>query len=181
MVGGLSIFCRYHKSGKSRICSHQYLDVKICSKVVGFDVNSLYLYCSRQETPCNKEEYIEVDRPNDMKELCNQVMNRELFGFLQVDIHIPDELIDKFSEFCPLLIVDSIPDELIPSHMREYQMRTGQKMIHGTKKLLGVMHAQKILLYSPMLKWYLNHGLKVTFISTSSTSPANLLAGFQKK
>ena len=38
-------------------------------------------------------------------------------------------------------------------------------MIHGTKKLLlGVTHAKKILLYSPMLKWYLEHGLKITAI-----------------
>ena len=49
MVGGPSIvFCWYHASG---IHSHQYADVKICSKVIGFDVNSLYLYCSRQEVP----------------------------------------------------------------------------------------------------------------------------------
>ena len=43
----------------------------------------------------------------------------------QVGIHIPDELIDEFSEFCPLFIVDSIPDEIIPSHIKEYQARTG--------------------------------------------------------
>ena len=97
--------------------------------------------------PCGKEEYVEVIK----------VIKGTLFGFLQVDIHILDELIDKFSEFCPLFIMDSIPDELIPSHMCEYQIR-------GTKKLLGVMPTEKILLYSPMLKWYLKHGLKVTAI-----------------
>ena len=37
-------------------------------------------------------------------------------------------------------------------------------MICETKKLLGVMSATKILLYSPMLKWYLSYGLKVTAI-----------------
>ena len=58
-----------------------------------------------------------------MEELCNEVMNRKLFRFLQVDIHIPDELVDKFSEFCPLFVVDSIPDESIPSHMKEYQTK----------------------------------------------------------
>ena len=121
-----------------------------------------YTYCSRQEMPYGKKEDVEVDQPNDMAELCNQVNNVELFGFLQVDIHIPDKLINKFSKFCPLFIMDSIPDKLIPSHMKEYQTRTGRKTIRGTKKLLGVTSAKKILLYSPMLKWYLNHGLKVT-------------------
>ena len=46
--------------------------------------------------------------------------------------------------------------------MHEYQIRTRHKIIQGTKKLLGVMCATKILLYSPMLKWYLSHGLKLT-------------------
>ena len=57
MVGGPSIiFCRYHESEKSRIRSHQYTDAKICSKVVGFDGNSLYLSYSGQEIPCGKED-----------------------------------------------------------------------------------------------------------------------------
>ena len=61
--------------------------------------------------PCGKEEYVEVDQLDDMEELCNQVMNGELFGFFQVSIHVSDKLIDKFSEFCPLFIVDGTPEE----------------------------------------------------------------------
>ena len=48
--------------------------------------------------------------------------------------------------------------------MKGYQEKTGQKTIRGSKKLLGVTKAKKILLYTPMLKWYLSHGLKVTRI-----------------
>ena len=91
-------------------------------------------------------------------------MNGELFGFLQVDIHVPDKIIDKFSKFCPLFVMDSIPAELIPSHMREYQTRTRRKTIRGTTKLFGVTRTEEILLYSPMLKWYISHGMKVTAI-----------------
>ena len=109
MASGPSIIlCRYHKSGKSRVFN--YTNAKICARVVGFDVNSLYLYCCQQEMPCNKEEYVQVNQPCDIEELCNQVMNGELFGFVQADMHVLDELIDKFSEFCPLFLVDSIPD-----------------------------------------------------------------------
>ena len=32
----------------------------------------------------------------------------------------------------------------------------------GTKTLLGVMKAKKILLYTPVIKWYLQHGLRLT-------------------
>ena len=48
-------------------------------------------------------------------------------------------------------------------------------MIKNNKKLLGVMKTEKILLYSPLLKWYLNHGLQVTkihrYISYTSGRP----------
>ena len=48
--------------------------------------------------------------------------------------------------------------------MKEYKIATGRKTISQSKKLLGVLRAKKILLYSPLLKWYLNHGLLVTKI-----------------
>ena len=48
--------------------------------------------------------------------------------------------------------------------MKDYKINTGRKMIKNNKKLLGVMKTEKILLYSPLLKWYLNHGLQVTKI-----------------
>ena len=41
------------------------------------------------------------------------------------------------------------------------QKLTSRKTIKGTKKLLGVTKAKKILLYSPFLKWYLNHGMVI--------------------
>ena len=59
--------------------------------------------------------------------------------------------------------------------MKDYQINTGRKKIKNNKKLLGVMKAEKILLYSPLLKWYLNHGLQVTkihrYISYTSSRP----------
>ena len=46
--------------------------------------------------------------------------------------------------------------------MYDYLKKTGWKRIPGTRKLCGVMEAKKIMLYTPVLKWYLDHGLKVT-------------------
>ena len=34
----------------------------------------------------------------------------------------------------------------------------------GTKKLLGVMKAKKILLYTPLIEWHLQHGLRLTAV-----------------
>ena len=177
MVGGPSIvFCRYAEAGVSQIRSHIYsrADAKICRSVQGLDANSLYLYCSGQEMPCGKEKVFHCD-PEEKDKLIQNVLNDKLFVFFQVEIEVPEQLRKHFSEFSPLFILDEVPEEQIPQHMKDYQINTGRKKIKNNKKLLGVMKAEKILLYSPLLKWYLNHGLQVTkihrYISYTSSRP----------
>ena len=177
MIGGPSIvFCRYAEAGVSKIRSHIEEDAKICRSVQGLDANSLYLFCSGQEMPCGKEKVFSARsgeaseageagaNPEEKDKLIQNVLNNKLFGFFQVDIEVPDQLLDKFSEFCPLFVLSEVPEDQIPQHMQDYKINTGRKKIKNNKKLLGVMKAEKILLYSPLLKWYLNHGLQVTKI-----------------
>ena len=183
MIGGPSIvFCRYAEAEVSQIRSHIYseADAKTCQAVLGLDANSLYLFCSGQEMPCGKEKVFKCNpeakpeqRPKgrskalsseEKDELIQNVLNDKLFGFFQVDIEVPEQLLDKFSEFSPLFILAEVPEDQIPQHMQDYKINTGRKKIKNNKKLLGVMKAEKILLYSPLIKWYLNHGLQVTKI-----------------
>ena len=187
MIGGPSIvFCRYAEAGVSKIRSHIYsdsdresgeaagataelekaklrADAKTCRSVLGLDANSLYLFCSGQEMPCGKEKGFKCN-PGEQDEIIQNVLNDELFGFFEVDIEVPEQLRKHFSEFCPLFVISEVPEDQIPQHMKDYKINTGRKMIKNNKKLLGVMKAEKILLYSPLLKWYLNHGLQVTKI-----------------
>ena len=174
MIGGPSIvFCRYAEAGVSQIRSHIYEDAKTCRAVLGLDANQLYLFCSGQEMPCGKENVFQ--NPEEKDKLIQNVLNDKLFGFFQVDIEVPEQLLDKFSEFSPLFILSEVPEDQIPQHMQDYKINTGRKKIKNNKKLLGVMKAEKILLYSPLLKWYLNHGLQVTkihkYISYTSGRP----------
>ena len=53
---------------------------------------------------------------------------------------------------------------MTPKHMKDYQKNTGRKTLQSSRKLLGVSKAENISLYTSVLKWYLNHGLKVTGI-----------------
>ena len=184
MIGGPSIvFCRHAEAGVSKIRSHIYsdsgaganqADAKTCRSVQGLDANSLYLFCSGQEMPCGKEKVFHCD-PEEKNEIIQNVLNDKLFGFFEVDIEVPEQKRKRFSEFCPLFILDEVPEEQIPQHMKDYQINTGRKKIKNNKKLLGVMKAEKILIYSPLLKWYLNHGLQVTkihrYISYTSGRP----------
>ena len=48
--------------------------------------------------------------------------------------------------------------------MKIYKEKTGRKSVKGTKKLLGVMKAKKILLYTLLIEWYLQHGLRLTAV-----------------
>ena len=113
--------------------------------------------------PCGKEKVFSSS-PEEKDKLIQNVLNDKLFGFFQVDIEVQEQLLDKFSEFSPLFILSEVPEDQIPQHMHAYKINTGRKKIKNNKKLLGVMKAEKILLYSPLLKWYLNHGLQVTKI-----------------
>ena len=69
---------------------------------------------------------------------------------MQVDIKVPDEFYDKFSEMSALLVVQEILDRDIPEKMKICKQKTGRKTVKGTKKLLSVMKAKKILLYTPL-------------------------------
>ena len=189
MIGGPSIvFCRHAEAGVSKIRSHIYRgsdreeDAKTCRSVQGLDANSLYLFCSGQEMPCGKEKVFHCDpeaKPEqsseEQDEIIQNVLNDKLFGFFEVDIEVPEQKRKRFSEFCPLFVISEVPEEQIPQHMKDYQINTGRKMIKNNKKLLGVMKTEKILIYSPLLKWYLNHGLQVTkihrYISYTSGRP----------
>ena len=175
MIGGPSIvFCRYAEAGVSQIRSHIYEDAKTCRAVLGLDANSLYLFCSGQEMPCGKEKVFQAN-PEEKDKIIQNVLNDKLFGFFQVDIEVPEQLLDKFSEFSPLFILSEVREDQILQHMQDYKINTGRKKIKNNKKLLGVMKAEKILLYSSLLKWYLNHGLQVTkihkYISYTSGRP----------
>ena len=113
--------------------------------------------------------------PAEQDEIIHNVLNDKLFGFFEVDIEVPEQKRKRFSEFCPLFVISEVSEDQIPQHMKDYKINTGRKMIKNNKKLLGVMKAEKILLYSPLLKWYLNHGLQVTkihrYISYTSGRP----------
>ena len=109
-------------------------------KIIGYDANSLYLYCSGDVMPCGKETLIVNEKSFDQKriaKLSQGVLEGKGFGFALVDIEGTDELYEKLSEIVPLLFVQEIPEFNIPEEISIYKEKTGRKTIEGTKKLLG--------------------------------------------
>ncbi|XP_057317067.1 uncharacterized protein LOC130660625 [Hydractinia symbiolongicarpus] len=166
MVGGPTIvFCRYHEQDVTGIRSHVYGEPHKCRTILGYDANMLYPSALMQDFSCVKKHLIKVAKPtseHNLGLLTRGVVDGSLFAFAQVDIKVPENLREKFSEMAPLFVVKEIPDDQIPEHMHEYLQNTGRKRVPGTRKLLGLLNAEKVLLYTTVLKWYLEHELKVT-------------------
>ena len=115
--------------------------------------------------PCDKDTLIVNKEPFDQKRIAKfskDVLKGKIFGFPQVDIEVPDELYDKFSEMSPLFVFQEIPDCDISEKIKIYKEKTGRKTVKGTKKLLGVMKAKNIFFYTPLIEWHLQHGLRLT-------------------
>ena len=181
VVGGPSlVFTRKHVAGETRIRSHQYEAAKVCRRILGYDANSLYPSTMMKEMPCGPGFVKSYDNPEAYARVFPQFLwTEEWFGFAEVDIEVPEELWPEFEEFPPLFINRGVPDSAVPQHMHDYLQQSGRKRFPEQKKLLGVMSAKKILLYAPLLAWYLNQGLKLTAVyRTIDYEPREIFSWF---
>ena len=107
-------------------------------------------------------------------EILAGVLSGSLFGMVEVDISVPDQWPDHFShptmtpfeyfqEMSPLFCTTDVPFDVIGSHMQAHVEKFGLSQ-KPRRLLVGGMKARQILLATPLLKWYLNHGLEVTKI-----------------
>ena len=146
-VGGPAIvFHRYHEKDITRIVriakrlkKYDLIYGSLIKKILGFDANALYLYALSQYMPTGLLTWQSLEN-------CNQSIDELLkstFGFYEVDIKVPDELYDEFSEFPPFF-------------------RNCYLKADNSKKLISCMSSKKMLIYHPLLQWYVDHGLIVT-------------------
>lgn len=172
IVGGPSIiFHRYHATDKTRIRGG-----KLCKRILGYDANALYLWAIAQVMPTGDYVHVEQYELNTLK---NDVMNDKLFGFVECDIKVPDNLYNHFSEMCPIFKNIDIHGtrEIIGDHMYEY-CQANNIPVKKSRKLIGSMKGEKILLYTPLLKWYYKHGLEVTkFYQAIKYTPTTCFSG----
>jgi len=104
-----------------------------------------------------------LDKKSTMSEaeILAAVTSGELFGMVEVDIEVPPELKDHFAEMPPIFKNVDIRREDIGEHMREFA-EANNLMSQPRRSLIGSYFRKKILLATPLLQWYLSHGLKVT-------------------
>ena len=68
----------------------------------------------------------------------------------------------------PFFINKEVEAEGVPQHMIDYLQMTGWIRV-TTKKLLGALSAEKMLVYEPLSQWYLAHGAVVTAVHRKIT------------
>ena len=96
-------------------------------------------------------------------QILTAIKNRSFFGVVQWNIRVPDHLKGKFAEMCPIFKNTEIDREDIGPYMQAFAEE--QKIVSRPRRsLIGSYFDEKILLATPLLKWYLEHGLEVTHI-----------------
>lgn len=92
--------------------------------------------------------------------LINAVRDGLFFGLMEVDIHVPDDLSEHFSEMCPIFTNTDVSFADIGEPMKLYA-RQHQMSEKSRRLLVSGLRAERILLSSDLLSWYLKKGLVV--------------------
>ena len=86
-----------------------------------------------------------------------------VFGLIECDLCVPEALREHFAEMQPVFKNISLTrDDLVP-FMRRYA-EEHNIMATPRRMLVGSYRGDKILLASPLLRWYMDHGLEVTHV-----------------
>ena len=107
-------------------------------------------------------------------EILEAVMKGRLFGMVECDIRVPEEWpayfrhptmtpYQYFEEMSPLFCTTDVPFDIIGEHMQDH-VRRFQLSEKPRRLLVGGMRARQMLIATPLLKWYLEHGMAVTKI-----------------
>lgn len=104
--------------------------------------------------------YSEFKRPLDHcwalneQQILESVVNEKLFGVIELDLRVPESLKEKFGEMCPIFKNTEISREDIGEHMKQFA-EENDIMNQPRRSLIGSLKADKVLLATPLLKWYL--------------------------
>ncbi|KAK3698053.1 hypothetical protein QZH41_010824 [Actinostola sp. cb2023] len=134
----------------------------------GLEVTQVYQVVEFTPEPCFSSFGVAVSnahRAGDVdpsKAIANTMkLTGVCFGVVECDVRVPESLKEKFSEMCPIFKNIEISRKDIEEYMKQFA-EDNDMMKQPSRSLIGNMYGEKILLATPLLKWYLEHGLEVT-------------------
>ena len=98
-----------------------------------------------------------------VEKMLDFVKNDRLFGLVECSIKVPESLKEKFIEMTPIFKNIEVGREHISDYMKNIAETQGF-LPRPRRCLIGSYFGDKILLATPLLKWYLEQGLVVTEI-----------------
>ena len=94
------------------------------------------------------------------RQLFNALIDGRIFGLAKVDIETPAHLKEHFSLMQPIIMNRIVNRKNLGELMEAYCIRN--KTMSKPRKVLGqAFSARNILLITPLLRWYVEHGLNV--------------------
>jgi hypothetical protein len=127
----------------------------------------LKAFCDARKSPTQQCSVTE-------NEILEGVVSGRLFGMVECDIKVPDERpsyfrhptvtpYQYFEEMSPLFCATDVSFEIIGDHIQEH-VRRFELSEKPRRLFIGGMRARQKLIATPLLKWYLEHGMVVTKI-----------------
>ena len=102
---------------------------------------------------------------SDQDQIIQYIQDGYLFGFVECDIEVPDHLNEYFSEMTQILKNLNVCLDDVGEFMKNYAKEHSIKDVPW-HLLIGTYFGKKIGLTTPLLQWYLGHGLVITCIYT---------------
>ena len=92
------------------------------------------------------------------QQIITAVVDGTLFGMVECDVRVPSELRAHFAEMQPVFKNVTVTRDDIGPFMQQYA-EENDIMSAPRRMLIGSYRGEKILLATPLLRWYLAHGL----------------------
>ncbi len=94
-------------------------------------------------------------------EVLAAIQSDEFFGLVEVDIMVPTHLREHFAEMPPLFKNTTISRSHIGDVMQQFA-EEHNIMSQPRRSLIGSFFGKNMLMITPLLKWYIAHGLEIS-------------------
>ena len=100
------------------------------------------------------------------KDISERILSDELFGLVCLDLETPTELREYFEIFQPIIKTCELQFHHLSPTMQAFAKK--ENIMHesskGRRNLIGSYFGQRMIIITPLLKWYLQKGIKITKI-----------------
>ena len=122
-----------------------------------------------KRTESDTKRFIDAEFPSrpklkmTQKQIIAAVVDGTLFGEIECDIRVPSELRAHFAEMQPIYKNAMVTRDDIGPFMQQHAV-DHDIMSTPRRMFVGSYRGDKILLITPLLQWYLAHGLVVDHV-----------------